>query len=251
MCDNPLKSNGNKCTVANLIVFLPGYGTYMKLENGQTTQKDIDDYVLGTSASDLTKDSNIKKVIDKFYEENYAGKSEYEELLDKKVTFCNDQTYTTTNTADSLSRSSYVWNPYSTYTQRNRVGSDDYNTCGSRSDMFLYSTKDADEGNKKLKYPIGLLTRAEVEVTGYRDKVNFSNYLINMGMTMTPSMELAGSQNKQSISRGFHINANQLTYEYDTRASVNVRPVISFKMSNKIISGDGSRTNPFVFGKGE
>ena len=118
---------------------------------------------------------------------------------------------------------------------------------------YLYSTSTSN-GNGLLKYPIGLITRAEANYTGYKSSVAAgSHYLLNSGFTLSPSVDFTAYNSVNNyipLSRIYYLGGSGISYNADTSGIISRRitPVVSFKMSNKIISGTGAIDNPFVFG---
>ena len=139
--------------------------------------------------------------------------------------------------------------------------SDDWNTINRAKDYytkcpqkFNYSI-DTSNGNGLLTYPVGLITMNEAYYVGlfnpYNNSATYStsHYLNNVGLTFS------------SIGGGFKtdtkVYSDDITTLLDghfiawpgTNSTGNgMNPVISIKFSNHIISGTGSKDDPFVFG---
>ena len=75
------------------------------------------------------------------------------------------------------------------------------------------------------------------------------NYLLNTGMLMSPSQEITHESNSVSLSRIFAVTSQKLDYQLCVKDAANIKPVIGIKFSNKIKSGDGSKSNPYIFQK--
>jgi hypothetical protein len=126
---------------------------------------------------------------------------------------------------------------------------DQYSICGQK---FLYSM-DTSNGNGLLDYPVGLITLNEGYYAGLTKTVDGqetvpNHYLNNVGFTMTPS---GGYNEANSVYRerlyAFY-SGNNYAWPPSIGTSYGIDPVISVKMDNHIISGNGSKSNPFVFG---
>jgi hypothetical protein len=126
---------------------------------------------------------------------------------------------------------------------------DQYSIC---SQKFLYSM-DTSNGNGLLDYPVGLITEPEGSYAGliktdYSEQTTPNHYLNDVGFTMTPS---GGYNEAKSVYRerlyAFHSGKNYF-WPLTIGTWYGLDPVISVKMDNHIISGNGSKSNPFVFG---
>ena len=190
--------------------------------------------------------SAIKTNVDKFYTDKLAS---YASKLDTNAGFCGDrsnlnlQSGVGTGTVITYNKG-YLRVEESTPTL----------TCENSSDYYTVSS--ASSGNKKLTYPIGLITADEVMLAGHAGgvfdgsynhmKSNNGSYLVtgNAFWTMTP----AGSYNPFGITgwsaNVFYVNGSG----FDDNLTVNtygLRPVVNLK-SGVTITGSGTKTDPYV-----
>ena len=219
-------------TVFNTQLDDNAYVGYMYGKKGSTTYS-------ATHAN--TNDSDVKKVLDSWYEDNLL---KYEEYI-ADAGFCGDRT---------LASSAGLWEPDDTalgygtnvtyYGARNRFTdikqSPKYN-CPQSND--LYTTKSSTKGNKALKYPIGLITTDEVWYAGgnyFGYNENYYLYTNSLYWVITPTRFYAARAGVGGVSREGALNHNFVNFERD------VRPVISLKANLELASGDGTSTNPYT-----
>ena len=197
-----------------------------------------------TDAHSNTNDSNIKKVLDTWYENNLKNYAGY--LADSG--FCNDRTSLTNNTTTGTGTTITYYNGYF------RVSASKPSLlCLQSNDLFTTST--ANIGNKALKYPIATITVDEVMLSGIPGGIfdgsmnytkNSSNYLnINKRFwTMTPTGAYIFYGDKVfkallfDVEEGGRIDDNRAPFVF------NVRPVINLK-ADSIKSGNGEANTPY------
>ena len=128
-------------------------------------------------------------------------------------------------------------------------------TCENTNDYYTVSS--ASSGNKKLSYPIGLITADEVMLAGHAGgvfdgsynhmKSNNGSYLVtgNAFWTMTP----AGGYNPFGITTWlagvFRVGSSGRIDDYNTYGAYGLRPVVNLK-SGVTITGSGTKTDPYV-----
>ena len=180
--------------------------------------------VHGTGTSSV-----IKTVIDDWYAQNLIDYSSY---IDLNSGFCGDRTPTT---GTGLGQ---VYTEYVTYSRLN------YNptfTCADNQD--LYTTKDADVGNKALTYPIGLISADEARYAGGSGQNEM--YFLYTGQsywTMTPFFINANSGGAIMFTI---LNFGDVSYAENISYSYGVRPVINLRADIKL-SGSGTATDPYT-----
>ena len=197
-------------------------------------------YGTGTSSA-------IKTNADKFYTDKLSS---YASKLDTNAGFCGDRS--NLNNQSGVGTGTVI-----TYNKGyvRVVESAPTLTCENASDY--YTVASASSGNKKLSYPIGLITADEVMLAGHaggvfdgefcHQKTNNGSYLVtgNHFWTMTP----AGGYNPfgtaywaalvfRVVSSGFFDDNNA----YDTYG---LRPVVNLK-SDVTITGSGTKTDPYI-----
>ena len=196
----------------------------------------------GTGTSSI-----IKTNVDKFYTDKLAS---YASKLDTNAGFCGDrsnlnlQSGVGTGTVITYNKG-YLRVEESTPTL----------TCENSSDYYTVSS--ASSGNKKLTYPIGLITADEVMLAGHAGgvfdgsynhmKSNNGSYLVtgNLFWTMTP----AGGYNPfDSTFWGadvFGVYGSGGIEDNLVNGTYGLRPVVNLK-SGVTITGSGTKTDPYV-----
>lgn len=188
-----------------------------------------------------TQDNLIKSNIDSWYESKILG-TEYENYLDKNAGFCNDRTYddTTSNgyNFDLLNDIIYGAN------LRNTGSNTTTSLLCPNEDRDLFTTQYSSKGNKKLNYPIGLITIDEVVLAGGKNNTTNKTFYLNSGdnyWTMSPY-----SYNKSNLNTYmWSISGTGVLSSNYTHNSVGIRPVVNLNSNVVYIDGDGTETNPF------
>ena len=215
-------------------------------------------YMYGTPGSSTYEethaninDSTIKTVVDNWYETNIANNSNFVNKIDVNAGFCNDRSIK--NNEDNLSwsmdtKKGYGLN-YTAYNGFSKFGYED-----SYKDIFeptlycpnknhdLFTSKTSIKGNKKLTYPIGLITADEIVYAGAFGSQE-SNYYLNNNLvfwTMT-----ADRFYKNDMARVFIEHFETTLGNYETKVAAGVRPVINLK-ANVTLTGNGTKDNPYI-----
>jgi len=159
--------------------------------------------------------SEIKIVLDKFYEENLL---EYKNIIADGI-FCHDTTYGASDRFASYSPSLI---------------------CPNDADKYSVNTK---IGNGKLKYPIGLLTADEMFVAAVgttSSTYNYSYLREGQTITMTPY-----NNTFYYITDKIDQGNEKVNYYLNKRNFANaIRPVINLK-ADVTFTGDGSYETPY------
>ena len=230
-------NNSDQCSKVNYLYDYSNqhYMAYLPLTNGKT----VDDVL--TEGFTNQNDSDIKKVIDNWYEQNILS---YSNQLEDTV-WCNDKQMIDGGFANKTEKVNYISPRFAGY---NRTWSEDTKiielSCSQKNDSYTVSEKN---GNGALKYPIGLLTSDEVKLSGYGYAKNYAgeSYLSSKNtnatfITMTPVEYMFSGYSKFNVAspKGF-------TWAYNTDKE-NVRPAISLKNKIKYLKGNGTKENPYV-----
>ena len=107
-----------------------------------------------------------------------------------------------------------------------------------------FTSSDATKGNKKMSYPVGLITLDEVLMGGgFGGQANDKYYLYTgrSFWAMSPDGFLTGSGHAQ----GFRVWSDGNLSGYWVSDGYGVRPVINLKASTTV-TGSGSQTDPYV-----
>ena len=186
-----------------------------------------------------TNDSNIKEVVDEWYKNNLLS---YDSYIDKNSGFCGDREISSglgygTNETD-----------YAAYDRLFAHLEKKPTLKCSNPNRDLYTVSEANNGNKALTYPIGLITADEISYAGGiwnndENKYNYSFYLYIGDIAywaMTPHRYTGSSWSASCLlgSSG-HLSAT------GSQNSHGVRPVINLK-SDVTFKGAGTVTDPYV-----
>jgi len=201
-----------------------------------------------SGAHSNTYNSDAKQQIDGWYKTNIVDKG-YENYIDINTGFCNDRQLDKTYLTD------YAGDGYgvqtSTYAPAGRIDQEQRKTtltpilqCTNKErDLFTHTS--ASTGNKKLTYPIGLITGDELIFAGTFGGIRGSStfYLkTNQGYwTMSPDTY----SNSAAASYVFYLMPNGCFFSAPTTSTYGLRPVINLKSDTKF-TGTGSTTDPFV-----
>ena len=203
-------------------------------------------YTSGEAHGTVTS-SVIKANVDKFYTDKLSG---YASKLDMNAGFCGDRS--------SLNKQSGVGT--GTVITYNKgylrvVESAPALTCENTSDY--YTLVSASSGNKKLSYPIGLITVDEVMFAGHaggvfdgaygHQKSNSRGYLIskNVFWTMTPSGFYNPFGYYETSTFVFTLSFTGKIVDRGPEVEIDLRPVINIR-SDVTITGTGTMTDPYV-----
>ena len=172
-------------------------------------------------------DSTIKTEIESWFEKNLLN---YEKYLEDTI-FCNDRSIYELGgwNQDGGKISSMLY----FYSSDKRDL-----TCKNESDRF---TKYPENGNGKLKYPVGLLTVTEA-VQGAMASNNNKNYLdANIDYWLSSPYYFAYlDSTKIYLFEDYKIDNE------DVDRKKAIRPVISLKPGMEYSSGNGTVTNPYI-----
>ena len=204
---------------------------YIGFKNG----KGLNDYIYDSLYNNVNvKDSNAKKVLENWFENNLL---DYQEYLEDTI-FCNDRTIYDLGALNpnggEISQELFFKN-YKNPTL----------LCKNNMDSFSVSNEEA-----KLRYPIGLLTI---------DEALLANGIFDESITlMTPyNIFFSGSKispkiGKTSRYRVWHDNGY---YNYVTSGDIKytsyIVPVVSLKSGIKYTSGTGSSSEPYIIDTNE
>ena len=191
--------------------------------------------------------SVIKTNADKFYTDKLSN---YVSKLDTYMGFCGDRS--------NLNQQSGVGTGKVTTYNKGYLRVEESAptlTCENASDYFTVAS--ASSGNKKLSYPIGLITADEVMLAGHAGgvfdgsyshmKTNNGSYIVtgNTFWTMTP----AGGYNPFGYSGwGTNVFTAYGSGDFDDNGAddtYGLRPVINLK-SDVTITGTGTMTDPYL-----
>jgi len=222
--------------------------------NNKYTDNAYVGYMYGTPGSTSYKethknvnDSQIKTNLDNWYIMFMGSYSNY--LAD--AGFCNDR---------SIAPSAGMWSSYDTalgygsnetnYGAFNRL----YNThqpqfeCPQKNDLFTLAT--SSKGNKKLRFPIGLITIDEVVYAGGEllSTEPEEHYLVNFDYWWTMSAAAYGGGDSRNWYYYDDAEGNNHIYNSYTDDEFGIRPVINLRGDVEILNedADGTIENPYI-----
>ena len=191
--------------------------------------------------------SVIKTNADKFYTDKLAS---YASKLDTNAGFCGDRS--NLNQQSGVGTGTVI--TYNKGYLRVEESAPTL-TCENASDY--YTVASASSGNKKLSYPIGLITADEVMLAGHAGgvfdgsynhmKSNNGSYLVtgNHFWTMTPAGGYNPFGGADWSAYVFGVNSSGAVDDYNTDHAGGLRPVVNLK-SGVTITGSGTKTDPYV-----
>ncbi len=179
--------------------------------------------------------STIKENLDEWYKTNIQEK-EYDSYIGKNAGFCNDRT---------IYRGSGTGRELTEYQAYDRLVNNKNPSYKCQNDIDLFTTSESNKGNKKLTYPVGLITADEIAFAGGvvgSDNNSYYLYTNQYYWTMTP-YNFDTSYDIADVFFVYTSGNNGYSYVHNTWA---IRPVINLKADVTISSGNGTSTQPFV-----
>lgn len=225
-----------------------------------TTLIDVNTVFGGNSDMSINNaDSNIKSYLENTW---FRGAiSNYESILEPAAGYCNDRTlYSTASTAPTLVTNIAPYGSSSNQlyfgaNERNRVNNGKLSLTCQRGSVDIYSTNNAETGNKQLSHPVSLLTADEAALAGSGYAASYgntsttsSNYHYNSYLRTGNDFWLLSPHGRYSdaASGAFRLYRNgYLTYDYVT-GGYEIRPVISLNHQTMIVSGSGTAADPWI-----
>ena len=191
--------------------------------------------------------STIKTNVDTFYTDKLAS---YASKLDTNAGFCSDRS--NLNLQSGVGTGTVI-----TYNKGYLRVEESTPTliCENASDYYTVSS--ASSGNKKLSYPIGLITVDEVMLAGHAGgvfdgfynltKSNNGSYLVtgNSFWTMTPAGGYFPFGFTYWTADVFYVYGSGCIDDLNTGNPNGLRPVVNLK-SGVPVTGSGSKTDPYV-----
>jgi len=215
------------------------YVGYMKSQNNSGNSLSY------SGAHSNLYDSNAKATIDSWYKTNIVDKG-FSSYVDTNTGFCNDRQI------DKTAHSSYQGDGYGTqqtaYAPWGRLYQNSvWKTtqtptlqCANK-ERDLFTLTSANIGNKKLTYPVGLISSDEVVFgRGFGAANNITYYLYTNRIYWTMSPYRYPYAVMFTVDSNGHISNNNVNY-----TAAGLRPVINLRADTNF-TGDGSESNPFV-----
>ena len=187
----------------------------------------------------LDTDSTIKKVLDKWYENNLLSE---QEAIDINGGFCGDREPSTSQSTNNGQGGTGTTKTY--YSPYFRAYGNNNPTFKCSNNNDLYTVKEANTGNKALTYPIGLISVDELTYAGLMGmggNTGFYFYTNESYWTMSPYSYQDGIAGVFSFSADGRISYQNI----NVTNSYGIRPVINLKADIKF-TGSGTISDPYV-----
>ena len=188
-------------------------------------------------------ESDVKKTIDKWYEDNFINKTDNDNSLITDYiadgTFCNDRSIT-----HSIYNSGYKIDEMTYFAPVSRMQAYIATLkCPNKRDKFSVTS---DYGNAKLTYPVALITSDEVTLAGGKFKTKNTYFYLSMLSLKIKTMSPAYYNSADGVANTVGLSTNGMLTQYDylNIGSV-IRPVLNIRSDVLISSGDGTLDNPY------
>ena len=193
-----------------------------------------------------TTNSNAKDNIDTWYASNMTGVTN---KLEDTI-WCNDRSMGNGNNngwiANGGDLSTYLY--YGAY-QRSNYASNSSTVknqpslkCTNKNDAFTVRNGN---GNRKLTYPVALLTEDEIVLAGGLADSS-STFYLNNGSSYYWSLSPSVFNIRFVYATEFYVHDGGIIYESPLNAASGIRPAISIKPGLPVIKGTGTSTDPYV-----
>ncbi len=234
-CAGSQGSSGTYCYNDNKFV---GY-----MFNGTISQSSTESqYHVRTTITSSSTNSNAKDQIDKWYESTNLVNLQ-NTYIDGNAGFCGDRTSTTTE-GGAPNNTGGIGKEITYYGGKYRLETNKMPTYRCANSNDLYTTSNATQGNKALKYPVGMISADEVVFAGglftSNSNQDFYLYTGKYYWTMTPSL-FNGSPASIMCMHQTGVLSNYSV----AMSSYGFRPVINLK-STVTLSGSGTTTSPYT-----
>ena len=203
-------------------------------------------------------DSNAKKEVDRWYENNIynikdtSNVNYLEDYLSDEM-YCNDRTLDEPYYPYGISEKNDLYTYTLMYAPGIRLNSQvpSLKCRNSSRDGFTLTSDTTSRvqsrniGNRKLKYPVGMITADEVSYSGGIHFSANSNYYLYTGakyFTITPAFYYSTNQ---YMSMYYVNGSGSLTSIYNYGTNTGLRPVINLKPSVLYDSGSGIEADPY------
>ena len=228
-----------------------GYRVGLSQACGNTTTCNTITYSTSyNNAHKGTADSNAKKAVDLWMQNNIYTKGTNTTKHLANTVYCSDRKitnasggYTGSSTQLGYGNNTTDYDPL----LRFNSNSPSFN-CINENDRFSNAVT---SGNGELSYPAALITMDELLYAGASKSGTSTFYLANGNQyfTMTPAAYKYNSSISSNDSYIFNIDASGTLGEVSTWTSGKLFPVITLRGDTIIESGTGLRTSPYVIGE--
>ena len=232
-------------------VYMTGTGTQIST-SAFNNNSDKSEYVGYMYTEGQQHGNSTSSTIKTTLENWYAGTTLKDNVLvSQDQIFCNDRSASTPDVA--YSNTNYttltIWNStgtqyyYGAYGRLNKSKSPQL-TCPIESDKFTSKKSSTGIGNKRLEYPVGLITADEVAMAGGKLQTDNDSYYL-----YTNQRYWLGSPyfffSDTGIAAEFRVYIDGYIDTITMSRSDGARPVISLSSEAKL-TGDGTYNNPYI-----
>ena len=198
-------------------------------------------YTVGEQHGNSTS-SDIKNTLENWY----AGTTlKDNSLVSQDQIFCNDRSVTGV-TWQSTPSSNFDYGPTTRLEEIDEFPPEPQLKCPTESDKFTSKKSSTGIGNKKLEYPVGLITADEVAMAGGKYAYGNSTYYLYTNQNYwlgSPLQVLYG--NSDWYAYGFLVYSSSNLNNYSVHSISGARPVISLSSKAKL-SGSGTYDNVYT-----
>ena len=218
---------------------------FYTLKYNSSTSMNVSGVGYGTTSKEQSQsndvNSTMKNYLDNWYKNNLNS---YTDKISKDTIFCNNRNISN-KTSGTYNNAGYGMNPtiygyerYYNYANQGKLGPD--LSCPLNDSFNVEGTN----GNKKLTYPVGLITLDEVLMSGGINGSANTLYYLYSGQnywTMSPSYFVDWF----SADEAYVASSGELGGGW-TGTGSGVRPVVNLDSDNLTFTGNGTVSDPYV-----
>ena len=230
--------SGTTAPTESTKVAITGKGTYIGIGDFNDNYSDNGSKYVGYMYDDgeYFVSSKIKTKIDNWYKTTTLKDNT---LISNDQIFCNDQSISSTKTITDGTIDYFGAQGRLVDNKKPLL------TCPTASDKF--TSKNSTIGNKKLDYPVGLITADEVAMAGGVYNINNSSYYLYINHTywLGSPYSFANYDKDNDSNNMFSVSARgKVGSRYVNDTTYGIRPVISLSPEAKLY-GDGTWNNVY------
>lgn len=200
-------------------------GHYIQLNNGESIEEAKKEMFSGGTNNE---DSSIKKIIDRWYEDNMI---QYETNLDD-VVYCNNRVFRDVSGFDNT-------NVFNNFYYKHDPNHNNL-LCERIEDSYSVNNNEA-----KLRYPVGLATADELDIglhaDAFRDNSSF--------WTMSAAYIAMNSSYYSAVYFEDDFSSVEASISSIVDNSHGIKPVVTLRPNATYVSGKGSMDDPYIFGR--
>ena len=189
-----------------------------------------------------TNNSTVKDVVESWYKKHLL---DYANYLEDAV-YCNDRSMVKSSTWASYAKGYGTNETFYAGMERLYLNRTPSLVCVNSNDRFTVSTAN---GNGKNVYPIGLLTADEVNYGGIvwsEDRRDTYLWGVYDYWLMTPNSYYSGGARNFIVESDGSLEARFTSESVHDGSPIGIRPVVTLKYGTIVLSGDGTKNNPYI-----